>query len=193
MQYLDIRQIKGHVQDDEAVIKIKAGDVTQRISLAYQKAGFGKKRFFRCPRCSKRVERIYFIDDRWRCAKCSGVNPYGGIQNKTKGGYDEIGYRMNRYAEKHNIQFDFPFDYTKFINDKRNKRESFRKHIRVLQSLENMRTHAIFFNATYKPYVCRLVTSGKHPLMQSKTLQELSRYIYDWSVNADTQKKKEGD
>ena len=190
MQFLDIRQLKDKISPEEKIIKIKNGDNEQRIMLLHQKTGFGQRRFFQCPRCSKRVERLYFKDDRWRCAKCSGVNPYRGIQNNTKGGYEEIAYRMKRYAEKNGISFDFPFDYLNFVLDERNRKESFRKHIRVLQALENMRFHSLMFGAKYDPKDFQVVISGQHPLIKSKTLYDLKEYVYDWSKNEQVELKE---
>jgi ribosomal protein L37AE/L43A len=151
--------------------------------LGYQKTGYGQKRFFVCPDCSKRVEKLYctklFL---WKCQRCSGVNPYSGIQNNTKGGYDEIAYRMKKYADKKGIQFEFPFNCFDFTFDSRMKRAKFRQYVKVLQALENMRFHALFFKVTYEPGVIRQVMSGEHPLMQNVTLNDLKNNVYDWST-----------
>lgn len=182
MYCIDVRQLKDHIKPNETVITIKAGNQVQKISLEYQKVGYGERRFFRCPHCSKRVEHLYFNGELWRCAKCHGINLYHGIQNKTKGSYDEIAYRMKRYAEKNKIQINIPFNYIEYAQDKKIKRSKYRQHLKVLQALENMRFHALFFGQTYKPKVIRSVISGQHPIMQHITMAELKDNIYDWNT-----------
>jgi ribosomal protein L37AE/L43A len=183
VNYFDVRQLKGHIKDDAESVKVKTGDKVQVIQFGYQKTGYGQKRFFICPDCSKRVEKLYCTKfSVWKCQRCSGANPYGGIQNNTKGGYDEIGYRMKKYAEKKGIQFEFPFNYFDFTFDSRMKRAKFRQYVKVLQALENMRFHSMFFKVTYKPGIIRQVMSGKHPIMQNVTLYDLKNNVYDWST-----------
>ena len=180
---IDVGQLKSHIKADAHDVTIRTGGKSQVILLAYQKTGYGQKRFFVCPYCSKRVQRLYQSEGSdWKCRKCSGVNPYYGIQNNTKGGYDEIAYRMKRYAAAHDIQFSFPFNYLDFILDDRIHREKFRTYITVLQALENMRFQAIIFQTKYDTKTIRSVTSGKHPLLQSCTLKELKDNFYDWKT-----------
>ncbi len=176
-----MKQFKGHVKQDADRVKIKTGDVEQILLLTYQKTGFGQKRFFLCPCCSARVQRLYWNSRRWACAKCNKVNRYKGIQNKTKGGYAEIQYRMQTLAEKNDIQFSFPFNYLDFALDPRMRKNTFRQCIKVLQALENMRFYSIMYHSTYKPKVIRMVTKGEHPLFQSSTLDDLKNNIYDWN------------
>ena len=182
MIYIDIRQLKDRIKPDETVIKIKTGKQEQNIALEYQTVGFGRRRFFCCPFCSKRVERLYYKNERWRCSRCHGINPYRGIMNGTKGSYDEIAYRMMRYAEKKNIKFSLPFNYLEFAHDKRIGRKKFRQDLKILQALENMRFHSLFFGQTYKPDDFRSVTSGKHPLLQNVSLSDLKNNVYDWKT-----------
>ncbi len=181
-QRIDVRQIKEYIKPDAKTVVISSGDKKQKVSLAYQKTGYGNKRYFMCPNCSERVESLYWVNGYWSCRKCSGVNPYNGIQNKTKGGYAEIAYRMQKYADAHDIQFDFPFNYLEFINDDRLQKKKFRNNLLVLQALESMRFHSLFFKVTYKASVLKSVTSGKHPLLQRVTLMELKDNTYDWST-----------
>jgi len=178
---IDVRQIKNYIGPDAKAAVISSGDKKQKISLAYQRTGFGQKRYFMCPNCSKRVEHLYSVNDYWSCRKCSGVNPYYGIQNNTKGGYDEIGYRMRKYADVHDIQFEFPFDYLAFIYDDRVRKAKFRNNLLVLQSLESMRFHSLFFKVTYKPKAIRSIINVQHPLMRKVTLMDLQNNIYDWN------------
>ncbi len=181
-QRIDVRQIKEYIKPDAKTVVISSGDKKQKVSLAYQKTGYGHKRYFMCPNCSERVEFLYLVNGYWSCRKCSGVNPYKGIQNKTKGGYAEIAYRMQKYAFNHDIKFEFPFNYLKVACDNNWKDEKFRNDLWVLQALENMRSHSLFFKVTYKANVLKSVITGKHPLMQKVTLMELKDNTYDWNT-----------
>lgn len=183
---IDVRQFKDHIKADAQSVTISfplgEQNLKQNIKLEYRNVGFGKRRFMVCPICSKRAKQFYLHNDLWVCRGCSGVNPYQGIQNNTKGGYDEIAYRMIRYAKQNDITFDFPFDYLKFIFDPRNKKKKFRDSIKVMQALENMRSHSLFFNATYSPKVIKSVTSGQHLLLKTKTLKDLKDKFYNWNT-----------
>lgn len=181
-RYIDVNQLKGHIKADAKSVTIRIKDRSQVFCLAYQKTGYGQKRFFVCPYCSKRVQRLYQAESSdWKCRKCSGVNPYHGIQNNTKGGCDEIGYRMRRIAEKNDISFTHPFDYLNFVFDARLKRKKFRNCIKVLQAMENMRFHSLFYGVTYESKIIRAVTTGKHILLRN-TMSDLKNNIYDWNT-----------
>ena len=184
MQYrfIDVRNLKELVKSDAVNVTLSLGGNKRTVNLAYQKTGYGQKRFFICPYCGKRTEHLYIVGDHLKCRVCSGVKKYEGIQNNTKGGYDEIGYRMQKYAAKHDIVFDFPFDYTAFIFDTRTSKKKFRDALNILQALENMRFHALFFKCRYKPSVIKSVLSMQHPLMQQVTLKELKDNIYNWNT-----------
>jgi hypothetical protein len=108
------------------------------------------------------------------------MNKYWGIQNSTKGGFIDITYRMLRVAEKQNIKLKFPFDYTDFLLDERERKEGFRKNVRVLQALENMRVQAIYYKTTYPTKIIRLVLDNKHPLMINYSLQDIKKYLLRW-------------
>lgn len=180
---IDVAQLKSHIKADAHDVTIRTGGKSQVILLAYQKTGYGQKRFFVCPCCSKRVQRLYQSEGSdWKCRKCSGINPYYGIQNNTKGGYNEIAYRMRKYADKVGIQFSFPFNYLDFALDARIHKKKFRDSVKVLQALENMRFHSLFFKSQYKPKVIKSVMNGKHPIIQNVTLEELKNNIYDWNT-----------
>ena len=74
---------------------------------------------------------LYLSGKGWTCHTCCPVSPYERIQNKTKGGADEIAYRMDRYANLKGITFEYPFRYTAFVLDDRTKKESFRNSLKV--------------------------------------------------------------
>ena len=166
---IDVAQLKSHIKADAHDVTIRTGVKSQVILLAYQKTGYG--------------QRLYQSEGSdWKCRKCSGVNPYYGIQNNTKGGYNEIAYRMRKYADKVGIQFSFPFNYLDFALDARIHKKKFRDSVKVLQALENMRFHSLFFKSQYKPKVIKSVMNGKHPIIQNVTLEELKNNIYDWNT-----------
>lgn len=178
---IDVGQLKGYIKTETHDVTIRTGDKSQVICLAYQKTGYGQKRFFVCPYCSKRVQRLYQSEGSdWKYRKCSGVNPYYGMQNNTKGGYDEIAYRMRKYADKVGIQFSFPFNYLDFVLDARTHKKKFRDSVKVLQALENMRFQALFYKTRYSSKLLSQVIKGEHPILQQVTLLDLRENIYDW-------------
>ena len=176
---IDVRNLKGKIKDDAASVTFGISGKKQRIILTYQNTGFGKKRFFVCPYCVKNVQYLYVIETDLKCRECAGIK-YTGIQNNTKGGYDEIAYRMKKYAAAHDIRFSFPFNYVEYALDKRMLRDKFRAYIIVLQALENMRFQAIMYNTTYSTKTIRRVIKGEHPLLQKCSLMDLKEYCYDW-------------
>ncbi len=183
VEYIDVRQFKDKVKPDAKEVTFKDSHGLQRtVSFLYQKTGYGKKRFFCCPFCLKRVQKLYFVGNEYICSECGKVNPYKGIRNDTKGGYGEIAYRMKRYAARYNIQFEFPFDYSYFALDKRVRKKSFVKCLMVLQALENMRFCSLIFKTTYKATVIRSVIMMKHPIQRSATLEDLKNNMYDWNT-----------
>lgn len=183
MRYIDVRQFKDKVKPDaESATFVNNTGMQDTICFAYQKTGYGLKRFFLCPYCSKRVQHLFQVDGTYKCQKCSGLNMYKGIKNSTKGGYDEIAYRMKKYATKNNIHFEFPFDYSYFALDKRTRRKSFVGRLKVLQALENMRFYSLFFHTHYRSKVIKSVVTGNHPIIQSTTIEELKNNIYDWNT-----------
>lgn len=180
MNYIDVRDLKGKIKPDAQLVTLGIGERKQKVLLVYQKTGYGQKRFFLCPSCEKRVEHLYVTSKGiLKCRKCSGIR-YKGIQDTTKGSYDEIAYRMKRYANKHNIDFDFPFSYLAFANDKRCNKQKFRQYLTVLQALENMRFQALFYKTRYTSKLLHQVISGKHPLLYLLTLSDLRKWLYDW-------------
>jgi hypothetical protein len=161
-------------------IKVKIRDIPYTIDLSWQKTGYGQRYFFVCPICNKRYSELYIEGKRLKCRNCSSMNKYWGIQNSTKGGFIDITYRMLRVAEKQDIKLKFPFDYTDFLLDKRERKKDFRKTIRVLQALENMRVQTIFFKTTYPTKIIRLVLDDEHPLMINYSLQDIKKYLLRW-------------
>ena len=64
----------GVVQLDAPHAIIQIGDRRKLIRLAHSKlANEGSWSFFRCPRCARRCNRLWLIDDRPLCVKCCNV------------------------------------------------------------------------------------------------------------------------
>lgn len=183
MKCISVKQFKGKVKPDAERVTFTDDTGKQNtIEFCYQKTGFGKKRFLMCPYCSKRVEILYRSESGYKCRDCLGIKPYKGIKNMTKGGADEIAYRMKQYAYKHDITFEFPFDYTVFGNDERSRKQSFRDKLIVLQGLENMRFQAIMGKTIYSSKVISSVCRGKHPLLKAVSLYDLKNWVYNWNT-----------
>lgn len=149
------------------------------VELDAQKCGFGERKFLVCPECERRTMRLYRrAGTLLLCDKCAGLNLYKPIQNGTKGGYLEISYRMERYAAKRGIAFNYPFDYRHFADDPRFDKAAFRKALLILQALENMRAQSIFFKTVYRPETIKAVLTGKHPILSEKSLYELQKWLW---------------
>lgn len=182
--YLDISQVKPIIKPGAASFKVTHPEHDEQgIAVDWVKQTYGQRPYMRCPLCGKRVRRLYISDgwSSWKCRRCAGINLYKGIQNTTKGGADELYYRIKRYDEQHDIQITFPFNYCDYAGDDRIYNERFVKHLKVLQALENMRFMCLFFGDLYKPAVIRMVTNGTHPLMQL-TIHELATGLYHWNT-----------
>lgn len=179
MQILDIRQIPPEHKKRDWV-SIKSDDRRYTIRYAEQRTGFGVRKFFVCPVCERRTMRLYKRTTQFACDKCAGINLYKPIQNGTKGGYLEISYRMERYAAKKNIRFEYPFDYIQFTSDPRINSVAFQQSLLVLQALENMRSQNIFFNTVYNPKTIKAVLTGNHPLLSEKSLFEMKQWLWNF-------------
>ena len=149
------------------------------IQLAEQRTGFGSRSFFVCPECGRRTKRLYQNCEKpFYCDKCAGINLYKPIQNGTKGGETELEYRMERFARKNKINFEYPFDYMQFAKDPRNTKADFRQCLLILQALENMRMQNILYKTVYSPKTIKAVLNGSHPLLQEKGIEKIKKYLY---------------
>lgn len=181
MQVLDMKSLKDRLKPGTEYIQLETGGKVQQINLLHLQNGVAARWFFVCPECGKKILKIYLAGS-WMCCKCACLNPYAGIQNRTKGGAEELLYRMQRYAEKKNIQIrKLPFCYKDYETDSRLHRETFRKDLKVLQALDNMRLQAVLFGTRYKAALIKKVTSGNHPLMQLD-IHELYLHLYNWKT-----------
>lgn len=177
---LDISQIEKKYKAGSRIC-IAVGGEKFAVQLAEQKTGFGSRKFFVCPKCERHTMRLYRSQGTpFICDKCAGINLYKPIQNGTKGGYLEIAYRMERYAAKLGISFEYPFDYIQFASDPRNKDAAFRKSLLILQALENMRSQNIFFKKVYSQKTIKAVLTGKHPILSEKSLQDMQKWLWNF-------------
>lgn len=63
----------------------------QQIEVEYQKTGFGYKKFFKCPCCSKRRKYLYFTDiDKFACRECIDRNVYSYRTNLYDGNIENV-------------------------------------------------------------------------------------------------------
>lgn len=179
--YIDASEVKKQLPPgcEQATYKT---NTAHKLTLSPQKTGFGTRYFLVCPACGRRVQRLYLCCGRLICRTCGKVPLYRGIQNSTRGGYFEIQYRMDKFAAKHGIKFDYPFDYMTFLLDKRIRRESFRRKIRILQALENMRLQCVLFHSRYVRKTIQSVLDGTHPLVTDEriSLKDLRDNLYRW-------------
>ncbi len=79
------------------------------VELARQKTGYGYKTFMVCPRCGSHRAKLYYHRSELVCRDCYPVRVYKTRQDSIDGGYEEIGYRMNRLAARYGIQIEQPF------------------------------------------------------------------------------------
>lgn len=180
MYIVRMKEVRKAISEGSGGFRTVLDGKEYRFGLSWQKTGFGQRCFMVCPACGKRFASLYIKDQRIRCRKCAGINPYYPIQFTTKGGYAELEYRMRNLAAKHDITFTLPFDYQAFLFDQRLQKESFQEVIRILQALENMRAQSIFFNKTYPARHIKAVLMGRHPTLSGRSLQELRDYYLSW-------------
>lgn len=170
---IDIRNIPSKYTDEVSFKDCPA------IFLAKQTTGCGFKRFFYCPHCYNRRERLYLVNGDWLCRSCIPKSIYRGIQNTTKGGDTYIAYKMERIAASYCIQIEYPFSYnqTLFSRPKGMHNKTWDKAIRQLQVLENMRFQAIFMKSYLEPKVIR---HALEHCLYTYSLPELEHYMFDW-------------
>lgn len=99
MKYIDIRDLKEY-NDDFICIN------GQNIKLLLQRTGFGYKKFFQCPLCEKRREKLYKKNQVFICRSCIDINIYKTRTNL----YDEksenlIQYYIKKYITELGIDF----------------------------------------------------------------------------------------
>ena len=160
-------------------IKVQYCGKTFPVNFAEQKTGFGIRKFFVCPVCGKRRTKLFLCGSGLFCVDCANLKPYKDIQNATKGGYREIQYRMERFAEKNGIHIEkWPFEFMKYSGHPAYNRKKFQKVLKILQVLENMRLQNILFKTTFSQRTIKAVLKGNHPALTKYTLPELQKYLW---------------
>lgn len=178
MTSIHIKQLSKAIDDKSTGAIIECNGKKQKVLFNRVKVGYGEKVFFTCLICGKNKERLYLEGNLFRCSDCCFVNPYKGIQNTTKGGYDYIAYKMQRFAIKCGIgRFDFPFDYSKHPKPKGKHKDKWEKNLAIMQCLENMRFQSIIYNKMWNPITIRSVEQGKNKYL-SYPLFELKQYLF---------------
>lgn len=176
IQVLDIKEVKEIVKKD--MFSIKGIDCP--IYIDEQKTGFGYKKFLICPACGESRTKLYIINMcNIYCRTCSPKGPYEGITHTTRGGTDEIQYRMARVAAKYKIPLKYPFQFYDVIwkRPKYMRYNKWEEGLYKLQALENMRFQTIFFKKKYSATVINRVLNYC-PCIYS--MPELIKYLIDW-------------
>jgi len=184
LQTINIKDIR-----DSSKEFIKLSSNGQEIYITKQKTGYGYKRFFICPECGEsRVKLYIYNSNAVYCRSCSPISPYRGITNTTKGGTDEMTYRMYRVAAEYGVELKFPFSYTVllFQKPKYMKHEKWRTGMIKLQILENMRFQTIFFERRYNAGLIRYVLDN---CQDDYVLCDIEKYIIDWKRLANNAKQ----
>ncbi len=149
------------------------------VDFAEQRTGFGTRKFFVCPVCGKRRTKLFLCGSGLFCVDCADLKPYKDLQNSTKGGYREIQYRMERFAERNGIKIKkWPFEFVDYADNPAYNRKKFQKVLKILQVLENMRLQNILFKTTFRQRTIKAVLTGKHPALTKYTLPELQKKLW---------------
>ncbi len=163
MTRIHIRDLKSAIDDKSTGMIIECNGKKHRVQFNRVKVGYGIKIFFSCPLCGANCEILYYEKGWYCCFDCCSVKPYRGIQNSTKGGYEYISYKMERFAMKCGIgRFDYPFDYEKHPRPKGKHKDKWEKNLSIMQCLENMRSQSIFFNKIWDSKTIQSVEQGRN-------------------------------
>ncbi len=145
------------------VDSVVAGGITVRIVM--QRTGFGYRRYFLCPSCSRKCEKLHLLSNGFHCHRCMPFDLYGF----RRGLYDEGGDRLITWHMMklgYTIGIDpieYPFHYWRYVLErpKSMRQEKYRKTLLKLQILENMRLATlicgcIFTGTDIKKYTSEL-------------------------------------
>lgn len=172
---IGIEQFKGDITSGSEYIDLFiVGQTSKRVYLSRQRTGYGYKHFMICPICGTRHVELYLYQEKLMCRNCYPTNIYSGIQNRTKGGYTNIGYRMHRYAATHKITIKrFPFNYAEYRKPKNRKESSWVNNLIVLQALENMRYQAHAYHKEWSSRTIKSILTWNNSLMYIFDLSEI--------------------
>lgn len=114
--------VAGELSNDQLILAYVPKDgepVKQTINLSRISNGYGGKprTYFLCPYCGKRVQKLYFSEQRFRCRICAYLNYY--TQQVTHND-EEWAWRMERIFRKDfGIKGELiPMDMCRWIPDK---------------------------------------------------------------------------
>ena len=177
MKYIEISQIKELIDKGHKSIKIQQGEKQQIIYLKKVQVGYGQRTYFICPCCGENAVKLYIDKNLYKCHHCCALKPYYGIQNTTKGGYEYLGYKICRFANKCGIsKVKFPFNYYDYPKPKGKHQDKWNRNLKILQALENMRMQSILYNKIWKSKTIKSVEQGKNKFL-ILDLYELQRYF----------------
>ena len=180
MVFVDIKQFKNLTDAGRTKAFLKWDEHQQAVYFSKVRVGYGYKNFFICPCCGEYKTKLYLDKNNiFKCVKCCSIKPYNGIQNTTKGGYEYISYKMERFAEKSGIgRFEYPFDYEQHPKPKNKHRDKWERNLAIMQALENMRSQSIFFDRIWNSKTIQKVEQGKNKCL-SYPLLFLKNYFID--------------
>ncbi len=180
MAVVRIEQFKQILGRGKSKVAGEFDDHAVEFFFGKSKTGFGYRHYFICPSCGKYRTALIFANGAFTCFKCAGINPYAGIQKTTRGGYEFIGYKMQRYAKKNGVTgFCFPFDYRDYERPKRYRWERWHAVMKVLQELESMRNQSIFFEKIWSAETIRSIEKGTNEYMRLPVSLHLE-YFYPY-------------
>ena len=168
---------------------VTVADVTVRITM--QRTGFGYRRYFICPNCTRKcgkLNHINLIKGALYCQSCIPINLYHVRRNL----YDEAGtslitWHMGKLAPAISGQpIKFPFDYNRYPIDPppNMSRKKYRETLLKLQVLENMRFATLARGTRFTAADIRKYT-GKCFISLFELWQVLEYQIFGTSIPAE--------
>ena len=79
----------------------------QEVRIEHVQGPLGSRRYFRCPRCSSRREKLYLKDSEVACRKCHSLNYRSSQQNHNR--YSVVWLRATRSGRKLGVEVKPPY------------------------------------------------------------------------------------
>jgi hypothetical protein len=177
--YVAIEDLKAVIDINQSKVSFICEDSPVEIEIVKQRTGYGYKLFIVCPLCGSRRIKLYSYHDSLVCRGCYPFRLYKNMTDTTKGGYEEISYRMSRVAAKYGVQINHPFSYHQMLLNKPKymHNRTWEGLTRQLQMLANMRFQAIFMK---KKYSSELIKYALGHCLYLYSLSDLDKYLIDW-------------
>ena len=100
------KSVLSHIVANSCIDSIS--NESKRIEVAYQKTGFGFKRFFKCPYCGSRRKYLYPVGiGRFACSNCLERNVYAYRTNIYEGNIEKV---IKYKIIKNLFELDFDLD-----------------------------------------------------------------------------------